>query len=114
MSEFSDMNNSHRKKLDIPGYSHPTKQKVSNRNCLYKTFSEGERKKKDMTKFKTIEVGDSYSVNKISEEVDKCPKCNSPAISICNCAYSCRKCKNGHVWYIDRTGENRIGNPHKR
>lgn len=107
--------NTARKKLDIPGYVHPEDNNSSNRNGIYKTFSEGEKKKNNMKKFKSIEVGDRYSTIRYeTTEDDNCPVCEENFVETCNCAYSDKKCKNGHIWYLDREGRKKPGNPHKR
>ena len=107
--------NTARKKLDIPGYVHPEVNSKSSRNGIYKTFSDGEKKKKDMKKFKNAEVGDRYSTYKIEvNEDDNCPVCEEKYIYSCPCAYSDKKCSKGHIWYLDREGRKKVGNPHKR
>lgn len=103
-----------RKKLNIPGYVHPKSN--NSRNSMYKTFSEGGKKKKDMTKFKTTELNDGYSMVNIEiSESHICPikDCGQTCVFICQCAYNDKRCSNGHIWYINREGEKKIGNPHK-
>ena len=71
----------------ITGYSHPT-QTISSRGRMYKTFSEGSKPKK------------------------KCPICDELSNKICNCSYNDKTCPKGHIWYTDREGNIKVGNPH--
>ena len=97
----------------ISGYEHPSNSTYS-RNGIYKTFTEGEKTKKNET-FGNTSVGSQYATiaNFTKDEENLCPKCNSPPTSICNCAYSDKKCSNGHIWYTARDGKSKLGNPHK-
>ena len=96
---------------NIPGYVHPeTSSSVPLGTSSYKTFTEGQKPKKK-EKFGTIQGGTHYSKAVFSEEL--CPDCNGPAIFTCNCAYNDKKCENGHIWYTDRSGKLKAGNPHK-
>jgi hypothetical protein len=96
----------------IPGYEHPESINV-NRDNLYKTFTEGKKKKK----FGTTVVGKQYStLNKAAaeiKEINDCPKCDKICVSTCPCGYSDKTCENGHIWYTDRDGNVVVGNPHK-
>ena len=97
------------KNQDIDGYTHPTTTNYS-KSKKYKTFTEGLKSVKD-EKFGSVSVGNIYSSNNyISEE--KCPICNNPPIKICNCANNDKTCSNEHIWYTDRSGQNKIGNTH--
>lgn len=100
---------------EIPGYEHPTSENV-NRDKLYKTFTEGKKKKKNET-FGTTSIGNNiYStlekIENSTEIVLICPKCKGEAVKICPCGYNDKKCENEHVWFTDRTGKVKIGNPH--
>lgn len=105
-----------RRPENIPGYVHPGSESYS-KNNIYKTFTEGQKAKKKET-FGTVSVGKQYaSLNtlKVEDTEDMCPTCNTKYISICNCVYSDKTCKNGHVWYTARgDGKCKIGNPHKK
>ena len=103
-----------RKNLKLAGYVHPESTNT-NRDSRYKTFSETDKKKKShMDKFKSVAVGKQYAslATKIDEADTICPVCKEKAIDYCDCVYSDKKCKEGHVWYIDREGETKVGNPH--
>jgi len=99
---------------NIAGYQHPATQRYS-RNNIYKTFTEGQKPKKK-EKFKTTEVGNAYSSHKeldIDAEAEaKCPTCNEEVVKRCECAYNDKTCKLGHIWYTDRDGKIKKGNPH--
>ena len=96
----------------ITGYNHPTTLKYS-RNNRYKTFTEGQKPKKK-EKFNTTEVGNTYSSYKeLDVETDiKCPTCNEKVVKRCECTYNDKTCKLGHIWYTDRDGKIKTGNPH--
>jgi len=91
----------------IPGYVHPEKD-VYSRQGIYKTFTEGNRKKK----FGKTSVGKQYANNGELED-DTCPMCDNQAVITCHCGYSDKKCENGHIWYTDRDGIVKTGDPHK-
>lgn len=99
----------HRRPDTIPGYTHPTELKYS-RNSMYKTFTEGKKAKKKEKFGKTV-AGKQYATyGEIDSET--CPECNTPSVATCHCAYSDKKCSNGHIWYINRDGKIKSGNPH--
>jgi hypothetical protein len=101
-----------RQNLVLPGYVHPTNTNT-NRNSLYKTFTEGGKKKiKDLDKIPNAIAGKQYATRILVQEEDSCPSCNKKAISTCPCGYSDKKCPQGHVWYTDRDGYKKLGNPH--
>jgi hypothetical protein len=93
-----------RRRLVLPGYKHPEEPTATTRTNIYKTFSEKN------TDFGTTIKGKKYAT--ISLETEKCPKCNSEIIHKCQCSFSDKKCSKGHIFYIDRTGETKMGNPH--
>ena len=97
---------------NIPGYEHPEDSKYS-RSRMYKTFTEGKKIKKT-EKFGTTLAGKQYAnsgnIGDLDDEL--CPSCDSPAISTCPCGYSDKKCEKSHIWYTDRDGKVKIGNPH--
>ena len=102
-----------RKKLNISGYVHPeTVNTGVIGNNRYKTFTEGGKKVKSMDKFKSVDTGNPYAVHN-SENIDSCPICKESAVDVCYCAYSDKMCKNNHRWYTDRSGKDKIGDPHK-
>lgn len=96
----------------IPGYTHPTTV-VSSRGNVYKTFTEGKKRKKKEKFGSTTVNGNKYS-SAVTEDkiVHNCPKCSEEAVKVCPCGYSDKTCPNGHVWYIDREGMVKNGNPH--
>ena len=98
----------------IKGYTHPTKI-VSSRGNVYKTFTEGAKAKKK-EKFGSTISGNKYmSSSDLTTDkkiVYKCPECSEEAVKLCQCGYSDKTCPNGHVWYNDREGNTKVGNPH--
>lgn len=99
-------------KLQNAGYHHPSSNNLD-RGSKYKTFSDTDTAKaKSIDEFKGEVVNKLYHINKNIEDLDLCPKCKEISIRTCNCGYSDKSCKNGHVWYIDRDGKTKFGNPH--
>ena len=82
---------------------------------MYKTFSEGSKPKKK-EKFGKTTLDNQYLSSKDLRQEEKtehqCPKCGELANKICNCSYSDKTCPKGHVWYTDREGKIKVGNPH--
>ena len=97
---------------DIPGYEHPTKSKYSH-SGIYKTFTEGKKagKKGKEDKFGITTVEKQYATYGDINE-DLCPQCDNYPIYTCPCGHSDKKCENDHIWYTDRDGNVKTGNPH--
>jgi hypothetical protein len=96
---------------NISGYVHPENNSSRPKGGIYKTFTEGQKPKKN-EKFGSTQLGTKYS-NISESNDDKCPICSKPAINTCKCGYSDKICDNNHIWYIDRAGNIKLGNPHK-
>lgn len=95
----------------IPGYEHPENNSTISRNTgIYKTFTEGKKPKKN-EKFGNTQGKTQYSIIS-TESIETCPECSQSAVYICNCAFSDKRCDKGHIWYTDRSGQIKIGNPH--
>ena len=94
----------------IEGYEHPTKI-TTNRSKVYKTFTEGKKAKKN-EKFGNVYVDNQYSTITSPEEEEVCPVCEAEVVYSCPCGYSDKKCSNNHIWYTDRDGVVKKGNPH--
>lgn len=92
----------------IPGYVHPESNNY-NKKGVYKTFNEESKKKP----FGVTTVGKSYAKQN-TVVTEKCPKCEAEVINSCYCSYSDRKCENGHIWYVDRDGNIKEGDPHMK
>ena len=92
----------------IPGYVHPETIN-SQRDGIYKTFTEGEKKKA----FGTTILTSQYGRNEEPSE-ENCPVCNETASRVCPCGHSDKHCSNGHSWYTNREGETITGNPHQK
>jgi hypothetical protein len=98
----------------ISGYVHPTTSNYS-KNSVYKTFSEGTNEKFESTNdFDNTENNKLYANYNLDKNIGNCQICNEEAISTCPCAYNDKKCKQGHIWYTDRSGKSCIGDPHKK
>jgi hypothetical protein len=109
----------HKRPETIPGYVHPEAVVNYSRRDrgMYKTFTEGEQSAGVQT-FNSTTTEAQYvnyadSDDEEAGESNRCPKCKEPAISVCNCAYNDKRCKLGHIWYTDRSGAVKNGNPHK-
>ena len=108
----------HKRPETIPGYVHPEGTVSHSRRDkgVYKTFTEGEDATGSET-FSSTTTETQYATNADSDEdedtTNLCPQCKTPAVFVCNCAYSDKRCKDGHTWYTDRSGTARCGNPHK-
>lgn len=94
----------------IPGYDHPEDLKNYGKQKAYKTFSEGKKSKGTETFGKTIASKQYASYGEYDQ--DLCPICSSPPVETCNCGFSDKKCENDHIWYTDREGKVKNGNPH--
>jgi len=95
----------------ISGYTHPETNNSST-GGLYKTFTEGKKPKKK-EKFGTTSISNTYKTLEIedNETFDKCPVCEKPVTNTSNCALSIKNCEDGHIWYINREGEIKLGKP---
>jgi len=108
------MNLKRARETSIPGYVHPDSANL-NRSGQYKTFTEGKKTKS----FGITSAGKQYAkyvdIQENKQENDlNCPKCSLPSLEVCPCAYSDKKCQEGHIWYTSRDGKVRLGNPHKK
>lgn len=100
----------HNRPETIKGYIQPDEIKYSSRQGVYKTFTEGQKQKKQEI-FGNTTVGKQYA--SYGEHVEeKCPECNQQSVKNCLCGYSDKICVNGHLWYTDRDGKIKRGNPH--
>jgi len=99
----------HKRPTNIPGYEHPTTMTYS-RDGVYKTFTEGKKAKKK-EKFGNTSVGKQYASYGDYDE-DSCPVCEEAPVFTCPCGHSDKKCAGGHIWYTDRDGKVKVGNPH--
>ena len=111
----------------IPGYIEPEKPKPSQVNTgakkqtmnsssygIYKIFDDKAKGKKKEV-FKTTDLVDKYKNDNYEkdEENETCPVCSENSIYTCYCVYNDKKCSNDHIWYIQRDGKIKVGNPHK-
>lgn len=95
-----------RRRLILPGYKHPEATNTT-RSTVYKTFSEKHNDFGNTVKDKKYATMSHYI-----DASEKCPECNSNIVERCQCSFSDKKCVNGHIFYVNRQGEIKIGNPH--
>lgn len=97
--------------VNIEGYEPPSQLNYSNKRSIYKTFTPGLKAKKN-EKFGNTIAEPIYGHYNFEEE--KCPVCKEIPKQLCYCIYNDKSCSNGHIWYYDRDGKLRTGNPHKK
>ena len=104
-------------KLKISGYQHPT-EVTQNKTERYKTLN-------------TVSKNATYSISRykskyatfteentpdnelnIKFDLSLCPKCKSKAMYACECELKDRQCLNGHVWYVNNSGQVVVEDPH--
>jgi hypothetical protein len=96
-----------KRNMTIPGYIHP-ETPSGNEGKIYKIFKGKKPKKGD----KGVPVGNNYIRIDSTPVNDSCPTCEELCVLTCPCGHSDKTCSNGHVWYTDRGGTLKIGNPH--
>ena len=97
-------------KADPKGYKHPEKITPPGEKNVYKIFNVYKKPKKN-EKFNSTRDLKQYTFQPPLES-ELCPICKSQAIIVCPCAYSDKKCDKSHVWYTDRDGIIKNGDPH--
>ena len=102
----------HQRPEKIEGYNPPENFVYNSKNnTIYKTFTDSSISDDNIYDI-SIETGKQYALS--GEKIlDNCPICNIEAYYTCPCAYSDKKCKNGHIWYTNRCGDIINGDPHK-
>jgi hypothetical protein len=103
----NNIDNMTRNRLIINGYEHPVNDKTKNNNNIYKTLSEN----KNVGSTENKKLYANYNLN--IDETYLCPICNMLCNFICQCTYNDKTCPNRHIWYVNRSGENVIGTPHR-
>jgi len=100
-----------RKELQISGYVHPTTTKSVNKNA-YKTFN---TESKD--DYRSSSSKPSYATftdkDTTVKQLNDCPYCGGVAMYICDCVLKDKQCSKGHVWYINKSGHIKKGDPHE-
>jgi hypothetical protein len=100
-----------REDLKISGYVHPTTDNSTSINP-YKTFNT-ESKKDD---YATARKKSAYATFTDKEIVvamaQGCPDCGRDALYECDCELKDKQCSNGHVWYVNKSGHIKKGDPH--
>lgn len=106
MSEFDKSRD-----IKINGYVHPVEnipKKPKNSNNPYKTFNT-EKKNTDYVSSKNKSA---YATFSDKETLKGCPECGGDALYVCNCELNDNQCAKGHVWYTDKSGQIKKGDPH--
>ena len=99
-----------RRELKISGYVHPT----SNNSVYnpYKTFNTENKS----TNYATTKKKSAYATFTDQESVQKqsnvCPDCDGVALYVCDCELKDKQCYKGHVWYTNKSGQIKRGDPH--
>jgi hypothetical protein len=97
---------------NIEGYIHPDNTKYTN-HSVYKTFTEGLKMKKNEKFGNNIGIKNYIKTKEDINNIDLiCPMCSGMSIATCYCIYNDKKCSEGHIWYTDRKGIIKLGNPH--
>jgi hypothetical protein len=104
--------------MKINGYVHPVEnipKKPNNSNNPYKTFNT-EKKDTDYVSSNNKSVYATFSDKKDTPKKDtpkECPDCGGEAYYCCDCDLNDQQCANGHIWYTDRSGKIKRGDPHE-
>lgn len=102
---------SSRKDLKINGYVHPT-EIVAKQTGKYKTF-DTENKNEDYVSAVHRSTYATFTDKDYTDNYNKiCPECGDAALYECECKLKDRQCSKGHVWYIDKSGFIKKGDPH--
>jgi predicted RNA-binding Zn-ribbon protein involved in translation (DUF1610 family) len=94
--------------LASKGYAHPQEAKPISNNNPYSSFSNNEYLHDIGTSpYSTFDNLDTQSNTR------ECPSCGTEALYRCNCDLHEMECKNGHIWYFDKSGKLEKSDPHK-
>jgi len=106
-----------KKVSDIPYPSEP----ILSRDPQYMSYSFTEEQKKnqefgDYISQKSFYPYESYDTTEIKNEIQQtniCPRCDEKSEYSCNCTLHDMMCKNGHFWYVSKTGHIILEDPHQ-
>ena len=99
-----------RRETTIAGYVHPIENTSKNNTNRYKTFNA----EKKGTDYVTAKNKSAYAKFTDNETIPKgCPDCGGQALYVCDCELKDKQCDKGHVWYIDKSGHIKKGDPHE-
>lgn len=102
-----------RRNLKISGYQHPTEVVSVVNKKSYKTFN-SEKKEDDYVKPKPRSGYATFSDKPESNKQYKgCPQCGRDVLYECDCPLKDKQCEKGHVWYVNRDGHIKSGDPHE-
>ena len=108
MSDIEKM----QRETTISGYVHPPENiPSSSKNNMnrYKTFN-AENKN---TYYVSATNKSVYAKFSDKDTIPKgCPDCGEEALYECDCELKDKQCAKGHVWYIDKSGHIKKGDPH--
>lgn len=99
-----------RSELKISGYVHPVKPSIVYNP--YKTFNTESKQ----SEYQSVKKKSLYSTFTDKESYFKkgngCPECGEEALYVCDCDCNDKQCSNGHVWFINKSGQIENGDPH--
>lgn len=62
-----------------------------------------------------VHVPDSHAIyGSYGDYKGGCPMCEEPPVWECQCPAQDKKCKKGHIWYVDQEGVPQLKNPHEK
>ena len=99
-------------KLTEKGYKYDdTSYKKKDNINVYKTYTESE---KDPYVYEQQDVYAKYEEKSFEKpQIRICPKCETPAMYVCNCEKAEVMCKNHHIWWFQHDGTLVLGDPHE-
>jgi hypothetical protein len=98
--------------LKISGYVHPTSSASSSTKNSYKSFNT-DSKKNDYISSRPKSAYAKFTDKDSINQANGCPECGKDALYACECEFHDKQCSNGHVWYINRKGKIKLGDPHE-
>lgn len=112
-----------KKKIDAQlakmGYVHPTEGN-SSRQPQYMGYSvSDDQKALGMGEYLAPKPYDPYAVFNAensganTDHTDICPLCDEKAMYSCSCPFLDMMCKQGHIWFVQKNGTVKIGDPHE-
>ncbi len=98
-------------KLAEKGYSHPEEINTYRPQTTYMAYSKGDYTSQVYDPYATFntEEPESKSVQKTA----RCPVCEKQAMYSCSCVLEDMLCGNAHTWYVLKSGQVIIANPHE-
>lgn len=100
-----------RDNLHISGYVHPTTSNSYSSKSTYKFFNT-ESKKDDYISSKPKSIYATFNDKNTTKQDNKCPDCGGEALYACDCEFNDKQCIKSHIWYTNKEGEIKLGDPH--